>query len=285
MSSLGKAFTVLNLALAGLFVGAAATLVGTSGEWRTRFEELQKADQAKFASLESTVSELRATTGQLEDEKTRNLNAIKDLEAQLKAAEADLTTERQKNADLRESLNGINAKLGDLEQTNRGYANRLDELARQADALRGERDRAQDERDAAVSQATAAREAARLADTTVSGLKAELARLQDQKETLETRLMVAARNYGFDPAELGTQPLDLEGLVVNASYDGNIPVVVLNIGRKDRVRPGYTFDVFSGSSYKGRVRVESVTEQASAAVIASPGAERIAPGDRVRTQL
>jgi len=38
MSTVGKVFVVLNLALAALFVGAAASLIGTSQEFRSKYD-------------------------------------------------------------------------------------------------------------------------------------------------------------------------------------------------------------------------------------------------------
>ncbi|TAH35259.1 MAG: hypothetical protein EYC70_13580 [Planctomycetota bacterium] len=285
MSSVGKFFLVANLALAAVFVGAAATLVGSAGDWRTKYNELNTQFEERVKEKDTLISQLQAEKGQLESEVQRLASERSRLEGELQAALAALSTEKQKNTDLTESLNGINAKLGDLEQTNRAQATQLADAVRQMDQFRSERDQALDQRDAAVSASTTAVETSTLAEGRISELEAQVARLGEDKESAETRLLEASTYYGFDPKDFGIQPLDLEGVVLDAAYDGPGPIVVINIGKKHNVRPGYTFDVYGGSSYKGRIRVDVVNENNSAGTVTMPGNARIAAGDRVRTQL
>lgn len=286
MSSIGKFFLIGNLALAAVFLGAAASFVGSADEWRTKHDDLQANMAEQVKGKETEIANLKAQNGQLTTESDGLKREKQNLSGQLQDATAALTTEKQKNADLTESLNGINAKLGDLEQTNRAQSGQIQEMARQVDQLRTERDGALDERDSAVATATQASETAQLAESRIADLSGQVARLTDDKESAESRFLEASKYYGFDPKDFGGgQPLDLEGLVLDASYEGPGPIVVLNIGKNQRVRPGYTFDVYGGSYYKGRVRVDTVNENNSAGTVILEGNARIAAGDRVKTQL
>jgi len=65
MSTVGKVFVVLNLALAALFVGAAASLIGTSQEFRSKYEveavahaSDNKVKDMQLGDLQGQVDEL-----------------------------------------------------------------------------------------------------------------------------------------------------------------------------------------------------------------------------------
>ena len=66
--------------------------------------------------------------------------------------------------------------------------------------------------------------------------------------------------------------------------DGNA-YVVINLGRKDGVQRGYSYDVYNGATYKGRIQVQTVNDSKSAATVSLAGTAQIAAGDRIVTRL
>ncbi len=284
MSTAGKVFVAFNLVLAALFVGSAAALVGTSQDYRSQFDAEKAAHAKDNQTKQQEIDDLEQQVNELTRQGQQKGDQIQQLDAAQKALAADLETERQQNADLRESLNGIEAKLGDLEQTNRGFANQVADLTSQVQSLREERDQAMDARDGALAAQTKAEEKARLAEAAAADLRLQLARTTDRAETAEASLAAAAKQYGFDQNAIGAQPM-IDGVVLAASYDASPAIIQISVGKDQKVQPGFTFDVYNGSAYKGRIRVEVVNSTNSSCTIAMASGPQIERGDRITTRL
>jgi predicted RNase H-like nuclease (RuvC/YqgF family) len=284
MSTIGKFFVVLNLVLAGLFVGSAAALIGEADSFRQQYEAEQTAKNDLQASMDEEVGRLQSLNNQAQSEVARLQGDNSTLNAEKTALTESLETERQQNADLRESLQTIEGKLGDLEGTNRDQANQLDNLRRQYDTVRQERDDALDAREQALATANAAEDSANMANGRASDLELELARALDRAEQAEAQLGTVVALYDVDLASISAQP-QMEGSVLSVDYvDGNA-YVVINLGRRDGVQRGYSYDVYNGATYKGRIQVQTVNDSKSAATVSLAGSAQIAAGDRIVTRL
>ena len=284
MSTIGKVFIVINLAFAALFVGAAASLIGTSEDWRVKAEDFQAELATTIEAKDGDIANLQSNVDQLENERDRVKASRTQVETDRDALAADLATEQAQNADLRERLTGIEGRLGDLEGTNRAQATRITDLNRETRDLRTQRDDAQDAKAAADKVATAAKDSEAMATGKASDLAIELARANDRAGELDAQLATVASLYKIDLNSINAQP-DQSGLVLTAAYSGVVPIVVINIGRSEGVRPGYSYDVYKGSIYKGRIRIETVGDRQAGATIAMGANARIEAGDRVVTRL
>jgi hypothetical protein len=278
MSTAGKLFTVINLVLAALFVGSAASLIGTSDEYRSKFEAEQTAHAQTQSELEAQVaalsSEVQTQSGLAQSANTQ-LSAEK---AKVTALDNDVQDARRRNADLSESVSGIEGKLSDLESTNRQHANRIAELEGENRSLREERDSALDARDEALA-------AARAAEGNASQLRKELAFANDRGDEAEAKLASVVRMSGIDPAAVeGIQP-EMEGVVLSATYDQAPALIQINLGQNAKVLRGYSFDVYNGQSYKGKVKVEIVRANSSTCTVSLAGDAKIQAGDRIATNL
>ena len=283
MSPIGKVFLVLNLALAALFVGSAASLVGTSESFRTQAEDLQAQLDAKIVDTDQQIIELQSQLTNAEGAKDRLAAAKAQVESDRDALAEDLKTEQNQNGDLRERLAGIDGKLGDLESTNRTNTARIGELNKEGRNLRTDRDDAIDNRDSALKAKSSAERSKDDALRTNDELSIALGREIGRANTAEAKLAEVAKLYKVDLKSLNAQP-DLSGVVLDATYNGT-PVVVINLGSQDRVKPGYTFDVYNGAVYKGRIYVETVNTHQAAATIQMNGNAQISAGDAVVTRL
>lgn len=284
MSTIGKFFVVLNLALAALFVGVSASLIGSGESWRVKAED---ADRAHAAALDEKDKALATATSEREQyrgEVSRLLTENNSLKADNKALTESLETQSQKNSELTEKLTGIEVKLGDLESTNKDQAGQLENLRRTANQMRDERDAALDARDAAASAATQAQQNEKLAQGKAGDLALQLAQMQKRAEMAETERDIVVQATGVDSSTLGNQPA-LEGTVLSVDFAGDNAYVVIDLGAKDEVKLGYTFDVFNGSTYKGKIRVETVNQSKSGASVMLKGSAPIAAGDRIATRL
>jgi predicted RNase H-like nuclease (RuvC/YqgF family) len=283
MSPIGKVFLVLNLALAGLFVGSAASLVGASESYRVQAEDIQVQLTTAQADASTEASELRAQLTNAEGAKDRLAASKAQVESDRDALSEELKTEQTQNSDLRERLSGSEGKLGDLESTNRSNSARIVEISTESRNLRNERDDAIDSRDSALKSKASAERGNDKAQRQANELSIALGREKDRANSAEAKLSEVAKLYKVDLNTLNAQP-DLAGVVLDASYDGT-PVVVINMGSQDQVKPGFTFDVYNGATYKGRIYVETVNTHQAAATVQMVGNAPIAAGDAVVTRL
>lgn len=284
MSTIGKFFVVLNLALAALFVGVSASLIGSGESWRTKAEDADRDHTVMLAEKDKAIAAATSEREQYRGEVSRLLTENNGLKADNKALTESLETESQKNSELTEKLTGIEVKLGDLESTNKDQASQLENLRRTANQMRDERDAALDARDAAQSAATQAQQSEKLALGKAKDLQLQLAQMVKRAEQAETERDIVVQATGVDSSTLGNQP-QLEGTVLSVDYAGNNAYIVIDLGTKDSVKMGYTFDVFNGSTFKGKIRVETVNQSKSGASVMLKGSAPIAAGDRIATRL
>lgn len=284
MSTIGKFFVVLNLALAALFLGVSASLIGSGESWRKEAETANAQHTAALAEKDKSLAAASAERDQFRGEAARMLTENNGLKADNKALTESLETQTQKNSELTEKLTGIESKLGNLEATNKDQAGQLENLRRTANQMRDERDAAMDARDAANAAATQAQQNEKLAMGQVADLQVKLGQATKRAETAETERDIVVQATKVDPAMLGNQPY-LEGSVLSVDYAGDNAYVVIDLGSKDELRMGFTFDVFNGSTYKGKIRVETINQSKAGASVMLKGSAPIAAGDRIATRL
>ena len=283
MSTIGKFFIVLNLALAGLFVGSAASLINNSDSYRVQLEANVSEMNVMKEDKDAKISEMTSNLRQSQEERNNLNHENGQLSANFDAEKERGLTHKQKNDNLEGQLQSIEGKLNDLNQTNSDLNVELGGLRRQFESVRTERDSALDARDAAASTAKGAVEEANLATGEASDLRLKLARETERANQTEAQLATAVSLYNIDVTTIGAQPA-MEGTVTSVSAAGGATYVVIDLGKNDSVQPGYTYDVFNGSVYKGRISVLTVNESKSAATVAMSNAP-IAAGDRVVTSL
>lgn len=284
MSTIGKFFVVLNLALSALFVGAAASLIGHSDSYRTQLETERTERAAAESDLSGQVSDLTSQLQASQGETSRLRNDNSTLTADKTALGESLLSETQQNGDLRESLQGVNGRLGDLEGTNSQQSNQLEALRNQFEAVRQERDDALDARDAANAAMAAAEDSANMANGAATDLALKLERETERAGAAEAKLATVVSLYKVDLNQIGAQP-QMDGSVLSVDTVDNTTYVVINLGKKDNVQPGFTYDVYNGATYKGRIFVHSVNETKSAATVDLAGNAMVTTGDRVTTRL
>jgi len=283
MSTIGKFFIVLNLALAGLFVGSAASLINKSDSYRVQLEANVSEMNVMKDEKDAKISEMTSNLRQSQEERNNLNHENGQLSANFDAEKGRGLTQKQKNDTLEGQLQSIEGKLNDLNQTNSDLNSELGGLRRQFESVRSERDSALDARDAAVSTAKGAVEEANLATGAASDLRLKLSRETERANKTAAQLATAVSLYSIDVTTIGAQPA-MEGTVTSVSQAGGATYVVIDLGKNDSVQPGYTYDVFNGSVYKGRISVLTVNESKSAATVAMYNAP-IAAGDRVVTRL
>lgn len=285
MSPIGRIFSVLNLVLAAVFLAWASYALSGADSFR--------------AQLETEQSAHTATREKLEAEKSAALT--KQAQAESRASSLNDQLETEKNTTAR-----LMREAADRESENGAMAANLQSLTESVDQVSSSREAANaaqvaaveraNAADAAKTQALAAKQAA---DSQVADLRAEIAALKNSLKDRNADIVALNKSLSQKDTELKTlidatgveagmilaMPL-INGVVIEALYDVEPGLVAINKGSADQVARGYTFDIYNGAEYKGRVRVENVRENTCTAIVTQPvDGKRIGQGDKAATRL
>jgi chromosome segregation ATPase len=283
MSTIGKVFLVLNLVLAGAFLGWAANSLGKT-------EQLKKANAEKVAGLEKEKADLDAqltsTRGTLNSEKSAKDAAQAERDSFKTEAgryKEELDSSKRANDQLRgdvakinETMSGLNERLQQIEQSK-------DAATAEARKMQGERDAANRRADEADTARRTAEESQQSAQLAIADLEKQLKWSKTELEKAKTQFLNAQALTGLNVSDVKAQkPINAQVVKV----DDSIKLVALNVGSNAGVERGYTFDIYSGSTYKGRVRVETVhPDMCSALITLAKEGTKINAGDSAATVL
>lgn len=282
MSPIGKIFVVLNLLLAGAFLGWAGNALKTTQNWKEKYEQEQKNRTADLAKKDEEISKLNVDLNQV-TEQQRQFHGERDQ----KAAEADglrreLDELKSRHDALSASLKKIESTLGDYNNTIAQLNQQKDEAVQKAnDAVRSA-DRAAQEKDSAEAAQRTAEEERKSAETRIADLEGERNQLKDEISKLETRLQVVIADTNYNRGDVEPAPR-IDGYVLEVNRD--LKLVVINRGSKHEVKEGYTFSIFRGSQFKGQVRINYVQDEMASGVIVGSEKSPITKGDSASTGI
>jgi hypothetical protein len=115
----------------------------------------------------------------------------------------------------------------------------------------------------------------------IAELEAENGALSEQVDALERRLQLVLEKTGVHVISHAWPP-PIDAYVLDVKRD--LKLVVLNKGKKDGVKEGYTFSIYRGSKFKGQARVQDVQESMCSALITGEKSP-IERGDSASTSL
>lgn len=288
MSLLGKIFVVVVTILSLVFLGVQSALFYHSKDWRSAYvlleqklkEETKKRDDqiadanGKIATLNMTVerkeSEFTVLKGQAKATDDR-YQALVDTSNKQRS---DLDTTLSQNKTLGDAIAGKDKDLADQRARN--------------DQLAGDLQKAMAEKETA---------------------EAQVARLIGQKAALEKDIAEVRKEYSDTKQklldsqlvmeELERQGVPISTLVVNhkpvppingkvagVKQDVSPALVLVTVGKDDKVEKGFQFTVYRGSQFVGKVVVEKVNADSSGCrvLFTAPG-QVIKAGDDVATRL
>lgn len=251
MSPLGRVFIVLNLILAGTFVGFSGTYLQKQDTWKDKHTEAQNAYNKLKSETDSQIAELNGkvqaddvqknTLGKevsnLTNDKERLTEENKRLNAQLSSIEADLKALNGSAAAMKSELA---AAFG---QAKEAYAKAL--------AAEKDKDEAVAVKDAAVAaQKDLEQQVAALTDSGTNK-DSTIASLSKDKSEL-TLLVDVAKAKGF--LESMAVPA-FKGTVTQVSNNKLVTISVTENPESAEVKPGYRFAIYDAKGYKGEARV------------------------------
>ncbi len=285
MSTIGKIFLVLNLILAGAFVGWASNSLNKTAELNKKHADEVAVMTAAKAGVDKELSDARTalTTERTVKDQTR---AERDqFESDSKRNKEELDAAKRANDGLRsdvakinESMTGLTTQLKSIEEAkDRAMAEARDMATQRDDAKRKGEAEADARREADENRTKAEMEIASLEKS----LKSTKGELDSTKTELASIIAVTGAN-----TKAGQALPQIEASVVKADYSLKPGLIALNKGSNAGVQAGFTFEVYSGGVYKGQVRVETVhADMCSALITFAKSGTTMTSGDSATTRL
>jgi hypothetical protein len=283
MSPVGRVFIVLNLVLAGTFVGFSGTFLQRQHNWKTEAEKTAKtlAEREKvFASeIERRDGDLRIATSAKSAAENRQANL-----------EVELNRIKDENTRLETRLGIVDGEIKKMGSVAEANATELKALVTQYAATLQMAMKDQKDKDDAVR----AKDAAEAENRTLKGQVAELnetvtnkdvaiAGLTKDKGELDL-LVTVAKAKGFLESMAVPQ---LAGTV--SIVQGRLcTIAVTDNPTSAEIKPGYRFAIYDDASgYKGEARVTSVDAERKAAfcTIEIQTGAAVKEGDKASTHL
>ncbi len=254
MSTIGRVFIVLNLALAVGFVFAAGTFLQRHTDYKAQYE--------------AKVDELAQEKANYEGRSAELTNEIQDKDRELRGTTSSLEVTKTENASLTEENQRLQSQLADmssdLKSLNSRASTMSDAIERSTADSRQALDtamKATEAREAALNEKETAEASLWEAQTQIADLEEKLANAMAsvaslEQTTKEQDVLLAIVNRKAPELLANAQP-DLRGVVEQA--EGSICTVRVTENPGDaEIRPGYRFAVYKGKTYKGEARVTDV---------------------------
>ncbi|MEQ8762500.1 MAG: hypothetical protein RL885_01140 [Planctomycetota bacterium] len=284
MSVLGKVFVVVNLILAMLFVGWAATMLGKADQWKQDYQTLQEESTAQIDERDKRIQEITAERNEHDRVASETQARNRELTIQNEDLKQRTTQLESDKGRLEASVEDINVKLGQFRDNNQQAQARITQLEDENDQMQQTSNEARDAEANARQNAARLQEELNTANETIGGLNSQLTSLQEEKERLDN--VIAAVN-AVNPnliASLGPAAPKIDGKVTGVRDEFGF--VQLSVGSDDGVQPGFTFEIFRGRTYLAQVMVRDVQpDTAWAKITLKADGESVRVGDDATTQL
>lgn len=285
MSSLGKILAFVNLVLAGLFLGWAIRALNENSDWKSKHTTDTARLEGTVDGLKKELASANSQKGQLETEKN-TLRTAKD------AAEAELNHAKTDLDETRANLAKWSADFNELSKTQQSIVDQNNKLQTEKDkAITASNEAEKARMDAEAKQMAAEKE---LGDAkqdiakkegSIADLEKEVTSMSKKNKELAADIEQLQAATGASLAMIRNQP-KIEGKVLAVAMDGKAGLISINKGKTDGVMRGFTFDIYDGTKYKGRARVEYVHDSSCSAIMEiKAGGEKPSIGDNATTLL
>ena len=285
MSPIAKLFTVINVVLAGVFLGWAANSLSKADSWKKLHDDLKVKAAATEAALGTEKSGLLAKQAELEAARVALLGERDSAQSDVERLKGQLADEERKNNEMRGSVTTISASIDNLTAQNKQLADARDTAQQAAREAEKEKEAAVAAQSAAELKASELETSLHTAEGNVADLEKANTTLKKEVESLTTNFEALAKFTNTSIGDFTAMP-QIEGRVLDVAMNVKPGLIAINKGSAHGVKPGYTFEVYDGRTYKGQVRVEYVHENVcSALVLRTVDGQQIRQGDAASTRL
>lgn len=283
MSPLAKIFVLLNFVLAVLFFAASATLYLTRTDWREKYEGYKETVQTDLGKVETRNGQLTVANDELTDN-------VQKLQSEVDKATADLQRANQTLASARRDAQVARNEMSQFAAFQEASEKRANAAAERVQALQGQLQAAGERRDQATTAMDGAVQERNRMRLTLDQTQQELGSARDATSDLEQKLEELTLRYDAlaerCPQTVGEPPMPpIEARVI--AVDPDQKLVVLSVGREQKVENGFEFTVYRGDSFVGKVKVIRVYPDLAGARImyTKDGGVSVRQGDRASTRL
>ena len=233
-------------AVIGVIGTASSVFIGLQ-EHTKRLVKEKELREAKVQndSLQSRVKDLQLAKARIEDDLTQVQKQLAQSQEELAKAVETRTTLSRSVEDREQQITRLNQDLADAR-------NEAKSISSQVAQLQSERD--------GIKQQLAQLEQAK------TDLEAKVIEASDQRPTVELEKVLVKNNGEGASGSNGPTPIsfaDGQVVVVNREYD----FIVMNMGKNHGLSVGQEFQVLRDSQVLGKVKIEKVYDELSAATI------------------
>ena len=281
MNTVGRIFLVLNLLLAGTFVGFAGTFLKSQDNYKSQLETAQTEHSKEMTQLKDTLNTANNEKNNLDREKAR-------LDTELSAVKNQLANAERENQRLDSQLSDIQGNYERVQGNTATMAQKITAAYDQSKEAFQLAVQSQNEKDEAIREKDQAVAELRVANQKIANLEGNTEDLSAQVATLEASiaekdiLITAAQAQGFNL--LDAQPA-MSGIVTMA--EGDLITVQVNDNPTEMpIKKGYKFALYSDGGYKGDMTVTDVQDNyAIGRVFAKVENATIKVGDKASTDI
>jgi hypothetical protein len=285
MSPIAKLFTILNVILAGVFLGFAAHALSTETNFKTQLEAEKTEHKKDKDALGSDKSKLAAEKAELEKARDAMQSERDAATAEIGRLKGQVADQDRSNNEMRGSVDKISKSIDQLVADNKQLNDSRDK------ATQAQRDAEKAREEAITARAAAEAKSGDLdtklhtSDNKIADLEKANVALKKDLDSANTSLASLSDYTGVKLSDFVSVPL-IEGKVLDVAMQVEPGLISINKGEDDGVKRGFTFEIFDGKTYKGQARVEYVHKGSCSALLIRPVAgQKIKQGDSASTRI
>lgn len=285
MSPIGRIFIVINFALALAFLGWASAALAQSQDYKVQFLGLQDEHEAVVTEKDRIIAQERSDRQSVASDLDQLRSTHQTTEASLTQSQNELEKARGDLNQLKSSYETMAQTLGEYDDRNKELTDSLERLKDQLIAANDAKNEAINARNELETVKNDLERGIDEKENAIAQLEEDLQAAKDSIQEQDTLITTAETVFGTKLATLMAQP-HIDGAVLQVTSDLQPGLVSINRGSADNVRRGFTFEIYSGGQYKGRVRVVDVQDNMCTAVVEKVFEGRaIEQGDSATTHI
>ncbi|MHC4548999.1 MAG: hypothetical protein ACYTEZ_09485 [Planctomycetota bacterium] len=250
MSSMAKIFVVINLVLAVVAFGSAATLLGAQDDYKSALEDTREQFDDIKKTTDQKIDNLEAQIAQQTTKASTEAGRAKSLEAERNDLNKRLSESQNVAATLRTTLEALTREVQAANKINQENKNWLDKWSGDVQTATQEMINSKKALEEEVGNRLRLEEEVGRQNETIQDLSATKGDLEKQVRELNFWLAEYRKRFGdITPGSRGS-----EGRV-NSVRD---TLVVISVGSEDGVRVGDVYHLRRGGTYVGQIQISKV---------------------------
>ena len=285
MSPIAKLFIVLNVVLAGVFLGFAAKALNTESSFKAQYDKEASEHKATKDALGADKAKLLADKAEVEKARDAMQGERDAARAEVDRLKSEVADKDRSNNEMRGSVDKIAKSIDDVMAKSTALQDRSDKAVQAQHDAEKARDEAVTARAAAEAKAGDLETKLHTAEGNIADLEKTSTGYKKDVDRLNTNLasLQAATNVTLD--QIVSMP-QIEGRVLDVATSIEPGLVAINKGDADGVKRGFTFEIYEGKTYKGQARVEYVHPNSCSALLIRPvPGQKVKAGDSAATRL